>query len=147
MLSASSRTSHPKEVAQFIDFMVHDPEAGRIMGYDRGILTTTAQYDAFKPTDEVNKEIAQYEADTAKAGVLGTITPHPSGADTVEAAFLRIAGLAARTSAACCSSRATRASTPTPPYRPVKPRSPSAPGPSSTAPTATPSPRRGGPRN
>lgn len=92
MLSASSRTPHPKEVAQFIDFMVHDPEAGRIMGYDRGILTTTGQYDAFKPTDEVNKEIAQYEADTAKASVLGTITPHPSGADTVEAAFLRIGG-------------------------------------------------------
>ncbi|SER16093.1 carbohydrate ABC transporter substrate-binding protein, CUT1 family (TC 3.A.1.1.-) [Streptomyces sp. yr375] len=92
MLSASARTAHPKEVAQFIDFMVHDPEVGRIMGYDRGILASTEQYAAFKPTDAVAKEIAQYEADTAKAGVLGTITPHPSGADTIEAAFLRIAG-------------------------------------------------------
>ncbi|MEU1304617.1 ABC transporter substrate-binding protein [Streptomyces shenzhenensis] len=92
MLSASARTSHPKEVAQFIDFMVHDPEVGTIMGYDRGILASTAQYEAFKPADEVNKEIAQYEEDTAEAGVLGTITPHPSGADTVEAAFLRIGG-------------------------------------------------------
>ncbi|MGW4731605.1 extracellular solute-binding protein [Streptomyces shenzhenensis] len=92
MLSASARTAHPKEVAQFIDFMVHDPEVGTIMGYDRGILASTAQYEAFKPADEVNKEIAQYEEDTAEAGVLGTITPHPSGADTVEAAFLRIGG-------------------------------------------------------
>ncbi|MFF4802049.1 ABC transporter substrate-binding protein [Streptomyces sp. NPDC001351] len=92
MLSASARTRHPKQVAQFIDFMVHDPEVGKIMGYDRGILASTQQYDAFKPTDPVNKEIAQYEADTAKAGVLGTITPHPSGADTIEAAFLRIGG-------------------------------------------------------
>ncbi|WP_327313851.1 extracellular solute-binding protein [Streptomyces sp. NBC_01235] len=92
MLSASARTAHPKEVAQFIDFMVHDPEVGKIMGYDRGILATTGQYAAFKPTDAVAKEIAQYEDDTAKAGLLGTITPHPSGADTVEAAFLRIAG-------------------------------------------------------
>jgi multiple sugar transport system substrate-binding protein len=92
MLSASARTQHPKEVAQFIDFMVHDPEVGKIMGYDRGILASTEQYDAFKPTDAVNKEIAQYEADTAKAGVLGTITPHPSGADTIEASFLRIGG-------------------------------------------------------
>lgn len=92
MLSASARTKHPKEVAQFIDFMVHDPEVGKIMGYDRGILATTDQYDAFKPSDPVAQEIAQYEVDTAKAGVLGTITPHPSGADTVEAAFLRIAG-------------------------------------------------------
>jgi multiple sugar transport system substrate-binding protein len=90
MLSASARTQHPKEVAQFIDFMVHDPEVGKIMGYDRGILAGTEQYGAYKPTDAINKEIAQYEEDTAKAGVLGTITPHPSGADTVEAAFLRI---------------------------------------------------------
>ncbi|GHF83219.1 ABC transporter substrate-binding protein [Streptomyces griseosporeus] len=92
MLSASARTKHPKEVAQFIDFMVHDPEVGKIMGYDRGILATTDQYAAFKPSDPVAREIAKYEEDTAKAGVLGTITPHPSGADTVEAAFLRIAG-------------------------------------------------------
>jgi multiple sugar transport system substrate-binding protein len=62
------------------------------MGYDRGILASNEQYAAYKPTDPVNKEIAQYEQDTAKAGVLGTITPHPSGADTVEAAFLRIGG-------------------------------------------------------
>jgi len=92
MLSASARTAHPKEVAQFIDFMVHDPEVGKIMGYDRGILASKEQYAAFKPTDAVNKEIAQYEDDTAKAGVLGTITPHPAGADTVESAFLRIGG-------------------------------------------------------
>ncbi|MEU6538725.1 extracellular solute-binding protein [Streptomyces sp. NPDC047000] len=92
MLSASARTSHPEEVARFIDFMVHDPEVGTIMGYDRGILAATEQYDAFKPADPVSKEIAQYEADTQKAGVLGTITPHPSGADTTEAAFLRLGG-------------------------------------------------------
>ncbi|MFJ2161785.1 ABC transporter substrate-binding protein [Streptomyces sp. NPDC087856] len=92
MLSGSAHTKHPKEVAQFIDFMVHDPSVGKIMGYDRGILATTDQYDAFKPTDAVQKEIAQYEVDTAKAGVLGTITPHPSGADTAESAFLRIGG-------------------------------------------------------
>ncbi|MFB7333409.1 ABC transporter substrate-binding protein [Streptomyces adustus] len=92
MLSASARTQHPKEVAQFIDFMVHDPEVGKIMGYDRGVLATTDQFDAYKPTDAVGKEIAQYEQDTAAAGVLGAITPHPSGADTVEAAFLRISG-------------------------------------------------------
>ncbi|MGP3982394.1 ABC transporter substrate-binding protein [Streptomyces sp. KR80] len=91
MLSASARTEHPKEVAQFIDFMVHDPEVGRIMGYDRGILATTEQYEAFKPTDPVNKGIAEYEEKTAAAGVLEPITPHPAGADTVEAAFLRIA--------------------------------------------------------
>jgi multiple sugar transport system substrate-binding protein len=92
MLSASARTEHPKEVAQFIDFMVHDPEVGKIMGYDRGILATTEQFDAYKPTDAPQQAIAKYEEDVAAAGVLGPITPHPAGADTVEAAFLRIAG-------------------------------------------------------
>ncbi|MER6091989.1 ABC transporter substrate-binding protein [Streptomyces bluensis] len=91
MLSASKRTQHPKEVAQFIDFMVHDPEVAKIMGYDRGVPATQAQYDAFKPTDEVNKAIAAYEESLVAAGVLEPITPHPNGADICEAAFLRIA--------------------------------------------------------
>ncbi|MEV6172147.1 extracellular solute-binding protein [Streptomyces sp. NPDC051954] len=90
MLSASKRTQHPKEVAQFIDFMVHDPEVAKIMGYDRGVPATQAQYDAFKPTDEVNKAIAAYEESLVEAGVLEPITPHPNGADICEAAFLRI---------------------------------------------------------
>ncbi|WP_432134443.1 MULTISPECIES: ABC transporter substrate-binding protein [unclassified Streptomyces] len=90
MLSASKRTKHPKEVAQFISFMVHDPEVARIMGYDRGVPATQAQYDAFQPTDPVNKAIAEYEQSLVEAGVLEPITPHPNGADICEAAFLRI---------------------------------------------------------
>lgn len=91
MLSASKRTQHPKEVAQFIDFMVHEPEVAKIMGYDRGVPATQAQYDAYKPTDEVNKAIAAYEESLVEAGVLEPITPHPNGADICESAFLRIA--------------------------------------------------------
>jgi multiple sugar transport system substrate-binding protein len=91
MLSASRRTQHPKEVAQFIDFMVHDPEVAKIMGYDRGVPATQAQFDAFQPDDEVNKAIAAYETSLVESGVLETITPHPAGADVCEAAFLRIA--------------------------------------------------------
>ncbi|MFF5252010.1 ABC transporter substrate-binding protein [Streptomyces leeuwenhoekii] len=91
MLSASKRTRHPKEVAQFIHFMVHDPEVAKIMGYDRGVPATQAQYDAYQPTDPVNKAIAAYEESLVKAGVLEPITPHPGGADICESAFLRIA--------------------------------------------------------
>ncbi|MFC9084626.1 ABC transporter substrate-binding protein, partial [Streptomyces sp. NPDC057062] len=90
MLSASRRTQHPVEVATFIDFMVHDPEVATIMGYDRGVPATTAQYEAYRPTDPVNKAIAAYEESLVKAGVLEPITPHPNGADICEAAFLRI---------------------------------------------------------
>ncbi|MDQ0841013.1 ABC transporter substrate-binding protein [Streptomyces sp. V1I6] len=91
MLSGSARTKHPAEVATFIDFMVHDPEVGRIMGYDRGVLSTNEQYEAFEPTDPVSKKIAAYEKQIAAAGTLETITPHPAGVDVVEAVFLRIA--------------------------------------------------------
>ncbi|MEU2522560.1 extracellular solute-binding protein [Streptomyces pseudogriseolus] len=90
MLSASRRTEHPAEVARFIDFMVHDPEVARIMGYDRGVPATTAQYAAYRPTDPVNKAIAAYEESLVAADVLEPITPHPNGADICEAAFLRI---------------------------------------------------------
>ncbi|MFJ4567039.1 ABC transporter substrate-binding protein [Streptomyces caelestis] len=90
MLSASKRTQHPKEVAQFIDFMVHDPEVAKIMGYDRGVPATQAQFDAYKPNDPVNQAIAAYEESLVEAGVLEPITPHPNGADICEAAFLRI---------------------------------------------------------
>ncbi|CAL9626364.1 Putative ABC transporter substrate-binding protein YesO [Streptomyces sp. enrichment culture] len=92
MLSAFSGTEHPEEVAQFIDFMVHDPEVGKIMGYDRGILATSEQYEAFTPTDDNNKGVKAYEEEVAAAGLLGKITPHPSGSDVIEAAFLRIGG-------------------------------------------------------
>ncbi|MFE5797229.1 ABC transporter substrate-binding protein [Streptomyces sp. NPDC056503] len=90
MLSASRRTKHPKEVAQFIDFMVHDPEVGRIMGYDRGVPATEAQNAAYVPTDEVGKQIAAYEKQLVETRVLEPITPHPAGADVCEAAFLRL---------------------------------------------------------
>ncbi|WP_231626699.1 ABC transporter substrate-binding protein [Streptomyces apocyni] len=91
MLSASRKTKHPKEVAQFIDFMVHDPEVGKIMEYDRGVHATTEQYEAYQPSDPVNQEIAAYEQSLVDAGVLEPITPHPEGADICESAFLRIA--------------------------------------------------------
>lgn len=91
MLSGSKRTKHPKEVAQFINFMVHDPAVGKIMGYDRGVLSTTEQYDAFQPTDEISKKIAAYETGLVDTGLLEPITPHPAGADVSESAFLRIA--------------------------------------------------------
>ncbi|RPK73695.1 putative ABC transporter substrate-binding protein YesO [Streptomyces sp. ADI97-07] len=92
MLSGSARTKHPAEVATFIGFMTHEPEVARIMGYDRGVPATTAQFEAYRPTDAPSKAIEAYETAIAEAGVLEPITPHPAGADVIEAAFLRIAG-------------------------------------------------------
>lgn len=90
MLSGTARTKHPAEVATFISFMTHDPEVARIMGYDRGVPATTSQFEAYQPTDAPNKAVADFETKIADAGLLEPITPHPAGADVVEAAFLRI---------------------------------------------------------
>ncbi|WP_405660578.1 extracellular solute-binding protein [Streptomyces sp. NBC_01166] len=90
MLSGTARTKHPAEVATFISFMTHDPEVARIMGYDRGVPATTAQFEAYQPADAPSKAIGAYETAIADAGVLEPITPHPAGADVIEAAFLRI---------------------------------------------------------
>ena len=89
MLSASARTRHPEEVATFIDFMAHDPQVGRIMGYNRGVLASQAQYDAYQPKG-ADAKIAAYEKQVADAGLLEPVTPHPDGFDVVEAAFLKI---------------------------------------------------------
>ncbi|MFJ2345194.1 ABC transporter substrate-binding protein [Streptomyces antimycoticus] len=78
MLSGSARTQHPKEVAQFIDFMTHDPEVGEVMGYNRGIPATNSQYDAHRPQG-VDAKIAAYEKSVSAE--LEPITPHPAGAD------------------------------------------------------------------
>ncbi len=93
MLSASARTKHPEEVATFIDFMVNDPEVGKIMGYNRGVLPTNAQFEAYKP-EGPDAMIAEYENSVTE--YLEPITPHPAGTDTVEAAFLSIYGSVAQ---------------------------------------------------
>ena len=59
MLSGSARTKHPAEVAKFISFMTHDPEVARIMGYDRGVPATTAQFEAYEPSDAPSKASAR----------------------------------------------------------------------------------------
>lgn len=86
-LSGYARTKHPKEVAQFINFMVHDPAAGKTIGYNRGVLPTNAQYKAFQPTG-ADALVAKYEEQLGD--VVEQITPHPAGTGVVEAAFLRI---------------------------------------------------------
>ncbi|GAB2597345.1 extracellular solute-binding protein [Streptomyces capparidis] len=87
MLSGYARTKHPEEVAKFISFMVNDPEVGKIMGYNRGVLPTNAQFEAFKPAGP-DKLVADYEQQSEP--YLEPITPQPAGTGVVEAAFKRI---------------------------------------------------------
>ncbi|MCC9742546.1 ABC transporter substrate-binding protein [Streptomyces sp. MNU89] len=89
MLSGYARTRHPEEVARFIDFMVHDPEVGKIMGYNRGVLATERQAAAYEP-EGPDRLVAEYEQQIAD--LVEPMTPQPAGTSVTEAAFLRIWG-------------------------------------------------------
>jgi multiple sugar transport system substrate-binding protein len=88
LLSASARTEHAEQAAQLIDFLINDPEVGKIFGGNRGIPASTSQREAGE-FEGPTLAVAQFE-DTV-ADKLGKAPPAPpKGAGTLEAEFLRL---------------------------------------------------------
>ncbi|OMF08107.1 extracellular solute-binding protein [Paenibacillus sp. FSL H7-0942] len=56
-LSGYANTKHPKEVAILMDFWIHDPEAAKILGNDRGVPVTEANRNLLQegagPVEEI----------------------------------------------------------------------------------------------
>lgn len=56
-LSGYANTKHPKEVAMLMDFWIHDPEAAKILGNDRGVPVTEANRNLLQegagPVEEI----------------------------------------------------------------------------------------------
>ncbi|WP_340390212.1 extracellular solute-binding protein [Paenibacillus sp. FSL E2-0151] len=56
-LSGYANTKHPKEVATLMDFWIHDPEAAKILGNDRGVPVTEANRNLLQegagPVEEI----------------------------------------------------------------------------------------------
>jgi pectin-derived oligosaccharide transport system substrate-binding protein len=50
LYTINARTEHPKEAAQFVDFLVNSPEAGKVILTDRGIPANAAVRTAIVPT-------------------------------------------------------------------------------------------------
>ncbi|MGH3391623.1 MAG: ABC transporter substrate-binding protein [Actinomadura sp.] len=50
LYSVNARTEHPKEAAEFVDFLVNSPEAGKIILTDRGIPANSDVRAAIVPT-------------------------------------------------------------------------------------------------
>jgi len=48
--SMSAKSAHPAEAAALINFLINDPEAGAIIGAERGIPASTAIMNAIKPS-------------------------------------------------------------------------------------------------
>ncbi|MGF1646416.1 MAG: ABC transporter substrate-binding protein [Kineosporiaceae bacterium] len=89
-LSGAASTEHPEVVAEFIDFMVNDPEAVRILGIERGIPAT----DAARETASAGlapEELATVEFVDGLGGDAAQTPPAPPpGAGEVADLFMRL---------------------------------------------------------
>ncbi|WBB89900.1 extracellular solute-binding protein [Verrucosispora sp. WMMC514] len=89
LLSASTKSKHPEVAAQFISFMINDPEVGRIFGANRGLPATNAQRAAAQLEGPL-AAVAAYEDELRDQLTKAPPAP-PKGAGTLEQAFIRIA--------------------------------------------------------
>lgn len=79
-LSASATTKHPAEVKLFMDYFINDPQAGAILGTERGVPTNLKVRETIAGSlDEVNTKVVTFM--DAIAGELGTggSVPLPGG--------------------------------------------------------------------
>jgi len=57
----SANTQHPAEAGKFVDFMINDPDAGKILGLDRGVPLSEAVVAAISPDlNELDQQQVAY---------------------------------------------------------------------------------------
>jgi multiple sugar transport system substrate-binding protein len=88
LMSVSAKSKYPEQSAKLIDFFINDPEAGQILGANRGIPATNAQRAAVK-LEGPFAAVAAYE-ESIKAQLEKAPPAPPKGAGTIEQAFIRI---------------------------------------------------------
>jgi multiple sugar transport system substrate-binding protein len=91
LLSAGANTEHPAEAAMLIDFLINDPEVGRIFGTSKGVPATQAQRDAMVLEEgSVDARVVAYEE--AVADQVTEPVPVPvKGFGSIEAEYKRLA--------------------------------------------------------
>lgn len=88
--SISSTTEHPEEAALFVDFMLNDVEAGKIILSDRGLPANTSVREAVQESfTDVDKQSAAFLADLGPVIVDSLATP-PVGSGEVVNIIKRI---------------------------------------------------------
>ena len=87
--SVSSKAQHPAEAAQLVDFLVNDPEAGKILGTERGVPSNPKIQQLVKGSlDPVGRQALDYvDAVSKKLGKAPAIPPN--GASDIEATMVR----------------------------------------------------------
>jgi len=83
--SVYGKSKHPKEAAMLIDFIINDPEAGKILAADRGVPVSSEIRELLKPTlSEADQKQFQYIDEVAKVSTPVDII-EPKGAGEVRA--------------------------------------------------------------
>jgi multiple sugar transport system substrate-binding protein len=90
LLSASASTENPEAAATLIDFLVNEPEVGRIFGTSKGVPAVAAQRDAMEvEPGSVDETVVAYEESVAES--VTEPAPLPvEGFGAVEAEFKRL---------------------------------------------------------
>lgn len=90
LLSASANTEQPAAAAKLIDFLVNDPEVGKVFGTNKGVPATQAQIDAMEVEEgSVDAKVVAYEEEVAD--VVTESAPLPAeGFGAIEAEWLRL---------------------------------------------------------
>ncbi|MEU7588135.1 extracellular solute-binding protein [Micromonospora sp. NPDC049230] len=88
LLSVSKKSKHAEAAAKLVSFMINDPEAGRILGANRGLPATNAQR-AVVQLEGPLAAVAGYEEGLKDQLTKAPPAP-PKGAGALEQAFTRI---------------------------------------------------------
>jgi len=90
LLSAGANTEHPAEAALLIDFLINNPEVGKIFGTSKGVPATQAQRDAMDIAEgSVDARVVAYEE--AVADQVTEPVPVPvKGFGSIEAEYKRL---------------------------------------------------------
>jgi multiple sugar transport system substrate-binding protein len=90
LLCASSKTKNADAAVKLIDFMINDPEVGKMFGGNRGLPASTIQRNAAEPVlNEQDKAVLDFEK-TVQDQLKPAPLP-PAGVGEVDASFLRLA--------------------------------------------------------
>lgn len=88
--SVAKRTKHAKEAAELINFLVNDPEAGKVLGMSRGLPANKQIQDTVGATLTGPPKTA-YDFEKSIAGQLDNAPPPPpKGSGTVKSTFQRV---------------------------------------------------------
>jgi len=90
LVSISAKSEHPKEAAQLIDFLLNDPESGKVLGTSRGMPVNSDIRGSVGGALTGPPKVA-FEFETAVLPKLKDAPPPPpKGAGAVKAAFQRV---------------------------------------------------------